>query len=68
MLKLKKEGAVRRRLVIPQSTPVKPEDTCNVLSAQRLVIKKLVPLFTILYYRHSEKPKTKEIKLLNVVT
>lgn len=53
---------------MPQSAPVKSEDKCNVLSAQFFVIKKLVPLFTILYYRHSKKTKTKEIKLLNVIT
>lgn len=68
VLKLKAEGAVQSRLVMPQSAPVKSEDKCNVLSAQFFVIKKLVPLFTILYYRHSQKTKTKEIKLLNVIT
>lgn len=63
MLKEKKENAVQRRLDIPLSPPVEPEDKCNVLSVQSLVIRKLVPLFTILCRKHSEKAKAIKPKL-----
>lgn len=60
VFKLKKEGAVWRRLVMPQSSPVKPEDKCNVLSAQCLAIKKLVPAL--------REGKEKGNKMVNAAT
>jgi len=63
-----KEKKVQRGVDIPQSTPVKPEDKCNVLSARCLVIRKPLPLSTIPHCRQLEKAKAMEAKLLKEVT